>query len=208
MGEKMGISPKEVVEYWQQQYTKLGEQSVGHCADSIEEQHKVVQTKREFIRDMLPKKVRNRKLQVLDFGCGTGRMCSLFHPAHYQGVDVVDYSEFPKDYPREIVTTVPPAPFWDVDMVFTANVLQHNSDEGVSKILAWMAQSHPLWLFIYECTDTRARSANCVGRSLDDYDRLVEENFEVYAFAHRTHVPKEGRSTNSAMLWRIKTGEG
>jgi SAM-dependent methyltransferase len=177
----MGIWINKVKEYWEARAKEQGELTVGFSNSPEEIQNENYQVRQDFLSQFIDK-----DLVVLDFGCGIGRHCNLFSTNRYLGVDVTeDLIKFAKQRQPNYTFLKLEDPHLDFDFsynydaIFTATVLQHNSDEGVRRILESFrnVKASGFTLYLYENTSDNSDASHIKFRRPDEYLELVEEVF-------------------------------
>lgn len=189
-----GIEYDKVKEYWGQRAKEQGKGTVGFANRPLNIQDEEYNERFEFI---IPKI--NTELITLDYGCGVGRYSKFFKPDKYVGVDITQdllniAKEENSEYKYVLQTTPDLSCIGDINFqqFFSATVLQHNSDEGVDKILFSLRKlvSDKTSIILYENTFNYPNSEgrHIKFRSVDEYKRFVETYFIVENFQFFTHI--------------------
>lgn len=134
----MSLKENEVIPYWEERAKKSGAAAVGFDAKNKMAQNARYHDRRIFLNAYLDKVG-----FTLDYGCGIGRYSDLFDPTRYLGADITMglISLALKENPKHSYMHLsdPWISDWNlkipaVTQIFTATVLQHNSDEVIQKI--------------------------------------------------------------------------
>ena len=189
----MGLTKAEIPNYWTtraQDYDRR--RWWGPGAATPEEHIKQVADRAEFIFETCP-----RTLRTLDYGCGIGRYSKYFEADKYRGVDISGpYLEIArKDNPgREFVQIASPVwdelLDWDIEIFFTATVLQHCSDEVVDRLFANLAKKQPnrFALSLYEYANPAWTCRQTMGRTPAEYVKMVGKHFHIVSSMSQDHM--------------------
>lgn len=163
---------EEMQGYWNTRYAEHGARAHGHIGRTAAEINILREKRRAFVLPLVP-----RDLVTLEFGCGPGDWSEFF--IGYLGVDFCQKAielaqeKSPEKFFTHIGHDLSSASF-DFDLFFTANCLQHCSDNTVKKVLAWAVEMGAQYFFFYEAKETQ--SGHMRGRTADEYARIVEKS--------------------------------
>jgi SAM-dependent methyltransferase len=186
------LEGNKIKEYWDKRSSLQGDRTVGFGNQPITVQDENYRQRYEFVVPCL-----DNNRMTLDFGCGIGRYTDFFKPEKYIGVDVClnlleRAQENNTDYkfvyiPNGVIETLDTEP---IEQVFTATVLQHNSDRQVIEILkSWKPYVSNICCFVlYENCHNVNDADHIAFRQPERYKDLISEVFEVTAWAYRIHV--------------------
>lgn len=184
------IKEKDVIEYWRCRVEKYGERAIGFNNQDMKAQDEHHKVREEFIFKNCP-----TDLLTLDYGCGIGRYVHRFND--YCGIDIterlIDIAKV--NHPDKRFVQIKQSYLIldldidnDFELFFTANVLQHNSDEVVLKIVESVIpyMKDKCIFSIYE--NSYIDGDTCKKRTSDEYIILMEQNFVVKSFNSWSHV--------------------
>ena len=187
------LEGNKIKEYWDKRSTEQGERTVGFGNQPISVQENNYRKRYEFIIPYL-----DREVMVLDYGCGIGRYTAFFKPEKYIGVDVCcnllniaeknnpDYkfAYIPQGL-LEFNKTIEPIQF-----IFTATVLQHNSDRQVLDIFkSWKPYLADSICFVfYENCHNANDTKHIAFRQPDKYMELISRVFSVADWTYDKHI--------------------
>ena len=185
------IAQGKVQTYWRDRAAKHGKLAVGYRNSPAAKQSAIHTLNTDFIFGVCPV-----DLYTLDFGCGIGKYAQNFEK--YVGCDVTEQliSTAKEENPgkafhllRKPHINEGENRFSKVELVFTATVLQHNSDAGVNKILDSFRHvtKNRFVLALYE-NSTCATSPHMKGRQSAYYRDFVSRHYDIESFMHVTHV--------------------
>lgn len=173
------LSKDKALKYWQNRYKQYGDLTTGHKRHNKEQNAKYYEDKIAFIKPRLPKDMES----VYDYGCGNPpRLREMFidfvgNYDNYTGYDLIS-GEKPYLNSKETF--------------FTANVLQHNSDDSVLEVLKIASKSK--YVILYEATvesyGDRIVQEHCISRYVKDYQEMVNKTCEkllVNVYSHLIH---------------------
>lgn len=179
-----------VKEYWDNRYAKQGFNTTGFIGHNSEENKKCYAERIEFLKPLIHKHDKWDSL-ILDYGCGVGWYFDMLYDlyGYYVGYDVNEWAvrycidehlesanvlniDFVLDEPN------------DCDTLFTATVLQHNSNAEVSRILNKYKEAETFLL--YEFTGV-TNAPHMAERSVNDYAKLVARSANKKLIEEHTH---------------------
>lgn len=182
----MGIENPQ--EYWQKRYKAQGRKTTGFVGHNDEQNEACYKERIRFIGKTIKHYIKGKN--VLDFGCGVGRYFDLIstYARSYTGYDIHDWAiyecltmyldpnslfihDFVRDEPLH------------TEVLFTATVLQHNTDVEVSRILSKYKDAETFLL--YEFTG-KTQAAHMAQRTVKDYERLAGKQL-INSHSHVVH---------------------
>lgn len=185
----MSLKRDDIKGYWDRRSKAQQRRTVGYGGIKTPKQDVNYVIRKKFILDKI-----DLTAYTLDYGCGIGRYSENF--PHYVGVDITErllkYAQ--EDNPnKHFIHT--PTPYLediqlpDVEQIFTATVLQHNSDAMVECILRSFRDKYPnlKTLILYENSHPKLGGAHVKGRSPAEYEKIVRELFNVKEVDVYTH---------------------
>lgn len=188
---KIRLTEESVLNYWKVRSASDGMRATGHAAYTLVEQNKRYEIRKEFIFNFCPK-----ILRTLDYGCGIGRYVKDFK--HYLGVEMTGsiLSRAKRRCPKAMFLKLK-SPFLErklnfkPELIFTANVLQHNPDNLVLKIFESFVPivEDDIMFGFYENIEVQARHVR--GRTGEDYVDMIRKFFKVYEWESQTHKMNE-----------------
>lgn len=192
------ITEDNVKQYWQERYNSQKERAVGYSGSLEGYQERV-----KWVGDEL-RKLNLLNLRVLDYGCGTGMYAQLFDKKKYLGVDITVGLLFHAPEGYQYIGIQKPyleKKRFDIEMVFTNCVLQHNSDGLLRKILHGFKLQSPKYLVFYECSDYRIHNDHVKPRNYREYDGFVVDVFgiDLVQKGETSHIFKKEK--HSLMIW-------
>jgi SAM-dependent methyltransferase len=170
-----------VMKYWTDRAAKYGEATVGHINRSAGWQQLELKEKKRFIFKRCP-----RNLPALDYGCGTGNYAGEF--GIYLGVDIAEQlvTLAKAKWPRKNFLLLEEPHLdgldFDYELFFTANVLQHNSDALVKRVLKSVAKDKEggFQFVLYEVSDQQLKLASHMkARTHEETEKLVGMFFNI-----------------------------
>lgn len=186
-----GIPFNKVISYWEKKTSEQKKNAVGF-ANELVKQDKNYQIRFDFI---IPKI--DTTLKTLDYGCGIGRYANFFNPDKYIGIDITkellhiaicDNPEY--DFKLQTIPDLSEFTNIDFDQFFSCTVLQHNTDNGVDKILSSLKKLKPknLTIVLYENT-TNAQNIEFVNfRTIKDYKDFIEKYYKIKNWNYYKHI--------------------
>lgn len=193
------MAVENIKEYWDNRYAKQGELTTGFIGHNAEQNRECYQQREQFLWPKVSRYAAQKN--ILDYGCGVGHYYHIFRPYEYQGeldtksytgYDVnewaiqycVDYflsndNLFNTDFVKEEPSSC--------EVLFTATVLQHNTDAEVSRILSKYKEAETFLL--YEFTGV-TNAPHMAQRGINGYEYLVNETtgkFLIEAHSHIVH---------------------
>jgi len=135
-------------------------------------------------------------MKTLDYGCGIGRYAGEFE--HYLGVDFTDsLLDIARMRHPEADFLLLHSPYLDCnldfnpELIFTANVLQHNPDDVVLKIFESFIPivKGGIMFGLYE--NAEAQSGHMRGRTGKKYVEMIEKYFRVYEWESASYIQDE-----------------
>ena len=186
-----GVPRDYVIQYWKNRASQQGKRTVGFNNIPIAEQDENYKIRTNFIISKL-----DTNLFTLDYGCGVGRYSKFF--TKYLGVDItrklldIAIEENP-EYNYELLTNpdLSDIDLSGIEQFYTSTVLQHNTDESVKLILSGLSKAKNLnSIVLYESSAYRVNVINSHMnfRTVEDYERLVKEHFDVKGFKYFKHM--------------------
>lgn len=183
----MSIEIGSIKKYWEDRANRQGYLTVGTSIDEFyqDEEYK---EKQDFIFSHLP-----INLRTLDYGCGVGRYSKFFDK--YLGVDITKpLLNIAKQMNPDKDYVLMETPYdinmkYDFELFFTSTVLQHNSDDVVSKLFFEISQikKRYLCLAFYE-NSIIEESYHVKGRNMFDYKKLLSLFFDIQSFEYYPHI--------------------
>ena len=167
-------------EYWMDRWRVEGPKATELHGADLEAQQGIDRERESFIFSKIPL---DRK--TYDFGCGFGKWARKF--PRYCGMDWNEAAleEARKRNPEKDFK-LPEEIFDSPILFFTANVLQHNYDREVLRILSLVKSHSPNFAF-YEIE--KVQLPHVFGRSTEDYENLlVRAGFQVDFSTSYSHV--------------------
>jgi len=171
------MSVSNVKEYWSNRYAKQGYLTTGYNGHNEKQMQENYKERFEWLNNRLP----NKRDNVLDYGCGTGRYVGLFGSG-YVGYDISKQAlSMAQDlHPNKTFLNFEPL---TCEVLFTSTVLQHNTDKEVKRILDKYSYAREFWL--YEFTG-ESKAAHMASRTVGDYERLSGKDIKFF-YSHVTH---------------------
>lgn len=151
---------------------------------------------------------------VLDFGCGTGRLCQAFNPKHYLGCDINPKAiqEAAKQHPKYKFVTVNTSDkvvsYGKADLLFVYTVFLHLKDKEILDILN---KTKIRYLLMIEILGREWRNNGVLpvyNRSRNNYIHILKrfnlifEYRRPYQFYASNPVYKGKNTDISFLLWR------
>lgn len=200
----MSLDLEKVKDYWKKRATEQEERTVGFCGADLEQQVKNYQERKEFIFKYLP----DDKF-TLEFGCGIGRYRDMFKS--YIGCDITeDLIEMARkrnpfftgfhllEQPYLTEDCIDVEVRQNIEMIFTATVLQHNSDNAVHKIIDSFRNAFRLkCIFAFYENNHNIRSAHVKSRTSTEYKDIVDKYYDILDWKHYGHIIHGERHTLS-----------
>lgn len=190
-----GLTVGDVKQYWRDRFRNQKGIAVGFAGKPKAHQEQILREKKEFI---LPKIDTN--LKTIDYGCGIGLFSSMFDAGKYLGLDITqEFIDLAKQSNPEHQYLLLDSPFmgsmdlnFDIDLFFTANVLQHNCDYIVAELFKNLKsiKHEDFTLALYENTHRFVNTHHMCFRTPDDYLSFASEHFCIKnheIFTHRIH---------------------
>lgn len=188
---KINLTEESVRVYWEKRSASDGVRATGYGGATLAGQNKRYRTRKEFIFSNCPK-----DLKTLDYGCGIGRYAKDFK--FYLGVDMtasllaIAKKRCPKAKFLKLNNSFLDCKLnFKPELIFTANVLQHNPDDVVLKIFESFVPivKDDIIFGLYE--NTEAQSGHMRGRTGEDYVKMIREYFKVYEWGVILHRMEE-----------------
>lgn len=175
----MSISEEKIQKYWDDRAEQQGANTVGfNGAKNQDANYKI---RKDFIFNHVPK-----DLSTIDYGCGIGRYADCFES--YMGLDITQslLNIAIKDNPGKYFKRIKlydqlKEPF---DLLFTATVLQHNSNYVVENIFKNLPEFKVL--AFYE--NDQVQSGSVKGRSALEYVHLAASRWSIKEHESYSHV--------------------
>lgn len=186
----MAIKPEDVKQYWDKRAAEQGARTVGFNNQSMRLQDDMYNERTKFFKLNIPKSILENT-KVLEFGCGIGRYCNMFN--NYIGVDITEelINLAQKTNKHKIFKQIgiyEKLNYSDIETLFTATVLQHNSDDSVKRIIESLPENIQ-WFFIYE--NSEVQSGTVQKRTSNQYLNLFKNKFKglqlVDSVTHKIH---------------------
>ena len=185
---------ENVKEYWDNRYSKQGELTTGYIGHNAEQNEQCYQERKGFIMPIVDKYIGNKT--VLDYGCGVGQYFEVFRPYNvghlsngYIGYDINEWAirycidKYLDDVTLFNTDFVLDEPL-SCEVLFTATVLQHNTDTEVDRILSRYQDAETFML--YEFTGV-TNAPHMAERSVNDYAKLVARSANKKLIEEHTH---------------------
>ena len=180
------LSRKEIKPYWDQRSAEHGAGTVGFMNRTDEYDEKF-----DFILQHI-----NPELSTLDYGCGVGLYAQHFDS--YIGLEItrnlwgIAIDRNPeKDFVLLDEPGIPEGLTFKPEQVFTATVLQHNSDEVVDEIFkSFKRFDYPVTYSFYENSEKRKSGGHMAFRQPADYIDMLSKYKEIKNakfFEHNVH---------------------
>lgn len=185
------MAVENVKEYWDNRYAKQGFNTTGFVGHNAEENKKCYAERIDFLEPLVEKYLEYGN-SVLDYGCGVGWYYSMINQycrgyigydvnlwalshciQNYINVDSVLTTDFVKEEPLSC------------EVLFTATVLQHNTDAEVGRILSKYKDAETFML--YEFTGVTS-APHMAQRSVNDYAKLVAKSANKKLVEDHSHI--------------------
>lgn len=190
------LEGNKIKKYWDDRSSWQGDRTVGFGNQPMTVQDTNYRQRYEFVVPFL-----NNKIMTLDYGCGIGRYTDFFSPNLYIGVDVCEtlLKTAKRNNPDYSFLYIPDGKmpeqsslteYKPVAQVFTATVLQHNSDNQVLEIFkSWKPhlESNCTFIFYENCHNTKDKK-HIAFRQPDKYRELVGKIFKIMTWKNKKHV--------------------
>lgn len=189
----MGLTQAEIRNYWTRRAEVYAQRLWwGPGAATPEEHIAQVAERADFIFETCP-----RTLRTLDYGCGIGRYAKFFEKEKYLGVDIsAPYLKMAREANPAYTFAQISSPLWeepvdwDIEVFFTATVLQHCSDDVVDGLMANLAkkQRKQFALSLYEYANPDWTVRQTMGRPPAEYVKMVGRHFKIISSMNREHM--------------------
>lgn len=189
----MGLTRDEIRNYWTRRAEVYAQRRWWGPGAATPEEHIAQVAKRaDFIFETCP-----RTLRTLDYGCGIGRYSQYFDADKYCGVDIskpylkIAHEDNPDREFVQIASPIWDEPLdWDIEIFFTATVLQHCSDEVIGGLFANLAkkQRKQFAFSLYEYANPDWTVRQTVGRPPAEYVKMVGRHFHVLSSMSHDHM--------------------
>lgn len=149
--------------YWNERVDKFGYDAVGSYGTRGKKQEAQYQNTIAFLSKYLP-----TDKTIFEYGCGVGRLCEMFDPALYIGMDISDkmIKVARQKHPAYTFQMAGEKPRTDITL--TANVLQHNPDSFVKEFTPNSKE-----LYAYELIGKSSPKDFLFPRSVKEYEELL-----------------------------------
>lgn len=185
------MAVENIKEYWDNRYAKQGFNTTGFIGHNSEENKKCYSKRVDFLEPLVDKYLEYGN-SVLDYGCGVGWYYSMIKQysrmyigydvslwalsyciQNYINVDSVLTTDFVKEEPSSC------------QVLFTATVLQHNSNAEVSRILSKYKEAETFLLYEFTGKTTAQHMAQ---RGINGYEYLVNETTGKVLIEAHSHI--------------------
>lgn len=181
------LKEHDIISYWKTRSSIQGDRTVGYAGKDINQQDINYEIRKKFIFTYCP-----NNLRTLDYGCGTGRYSEEFN--NYIGMDITDnLLNIARDNHPHRHFILLNKPFlngiiFDFDLFFTATVLQHNSNDVVSKIFKsiFKIKQKKILFSIYENSQDHGKYVT--GRDSKDYIDMIGAFFSIISYTIASHI--------------------
>ncbi len=137
---------------------------------------------------------------VIDFGCGDGRLCKTFSKEGYLGVDIDEkIINAAKSRFSDYVFTTPTNTIYTTEMFMACRVLSDLSEEKIHEI---MKNVRCKWLLVIEPLGEAKLDGNVYSffnRDLENYQRIMRAH-DLLLFQHKTKLIGKNSSQDVSFL--------
>lgn len=125
--------------------------------------------------------------KLIDYGCGYGRLSSIFDKDIYHGYDINKYAiaEAKKRHPGYTYTTIDNATIYDGDILLVYTVFLHLDDDTIKQIIGSTSTKYIILCEILGREWRRAGNPPVFNRELNEYDSI----FNAYTRIKHTKLP-------------------
>lgn len=186
------MAVENIKEYWDNRYAKQGELTTGFCGHNADQNDKCYAERIEFMQPII-----NWKLDpelILDYGCGVGRYFPMLEGyGNYYGYDVNKWAisicndklsclnKEHLDFENVFSNKEP----LSCTTLFTATVLQHNTDKEVGRILSKYKEAETF--ILYEFTG-ETKASHMAQRTVNDYAQIVARCANKKLIEEHSHI--------------------